>query len=137
MFIRDSDLILNLVDDVYLLIETLSLKIEDGSISYQEAASKVKRINMAFVNIFDVIKASNSSLEEIDKKDFLAKSKGLRDLLTQTPIIDEEKLNGVEIPVEVKDGIIKYTQARINEVETLFEKIKSQLLVLQLKINKS
>jgi hypothetical protein len=134
---NEKDLILKRMDDVYMHIETLSTKIEDGSISYQEAASKVKRINMAFTNVFNVIKISDASLDDVDKKDFLDKSKSLRNLLTETPKLDEDELKGVEIPIEVKDGIIKYTQARISEIETLFERIKSQLLELQLKINKS
>ncbi len=132
----EKDLILKRVDDVYLLIENISLKIEDGTISYQEAASKVKRINMAFINVFDIINTTESSLISTDKQDFLSKSKKLRDLLTETPIVDEAQLAKAELPLEVKNGIIKYTESRIIEIETLFETIKSLLLKFQLKINK-
>ena len=133
---KEKELIIKRVDDIYTLIENISVKIEDGSISYQQAASKVKRINLAFINVFDILKSSKIKLKQDFKSEFLDKSKALRDLLTKTPVFTEEQLIGTDLPIEVKDGIINYNESRIAEIDTLFEKIKGQIVKLQLTINK-
>lgn len=133
---KEKELIIKRVDDIYILIENISANIEDGTISYQQAASKVKRINLAYINIFEILKSSKLKVQSNFKNDFSTKNRELKNLLTKTPVISEEQLDIVDLPIEVKNGIINYNESRIAEIDTLFEKIKSQTVKLQLEINK-
>ena len=60
----------------------------------------------------------------------------LRDILTDTPIMTDTQIENSDLPIEVKDGIIKYNRQLINQIEAKFDSLKDCLLELKIRVNK-
>lgn len=134
---NEKDLIIKRTEDIYQLIDDSNNKVIIGAIKYQEAASHFKRINVSLNCIYRIM--TNTKIETNDqlKKDIFGNTKKLRDLLTDTPKISETDIQNSNLPNEVKDSIVHLTQNRIVEIETEYDKLRDNILLLQLTINKA
>jgi hypothetical protein len=133
----EKDLIIKRTEDIYQLIDDSSSKIIRGEIKYQEAASYIKRINVSLSCIYRIINKTIISPDSDLKKSIFANTKKLRDLLTDTPIISESQIQELNIPSDVRESIIHLTHNRIIEIESEYDKLRDNILLLQLTINKS
>lgn len=134
---NEKDLIIKRTEDIYQLIDDSNNKVIIGAIKYQEAASHFKRINVSLNCIYRIM--TNTKIETNDqlKKDIFSNTKKIRDLLTDTPKISETDIQNSNLPNEVKDSIVHLTQNRIVEIETEYDKLRDNILLLQLTINKA
>lgn len=133
----EKDLIIKRTEDIYQLIDDSNNKVITGSIKYQEAASHFKRINVSLNCIYRILANTKIELDETLKKSIVGNTKKLRDLLTDTPKISETEIQNSNLPNEVKDSIVHLTQNRILEIETEYDKLRDNILLLQLAINKA
>ena len=134
---EEKNLLINKLDEVFNIIDETSEKVDTRQIKYQEAASKVKRININLTCIFTAINKSSIIIDEEDQKEISRKVINLRNLLTNTPRIDEGSIKKSNLPLEVKSGIIHISETRVIEIETEFNKLKNLIFGLQMKVNSS
>ncbi|MCE3295292.1 MAG: hypothetical protein K0R65_1006 [Crocinitomicaceae bacterium] len=132
----EKDLIIKRTEDIYQLLEDSHGKVVTGLIKYQEAASHCKRINVSLSCIYRIMNNVNLNVDIALKKDVLDNTKKLRDLLTDTPKISEDQIQSSNLPSEVKDSFVHLTQNRILEIEAMYDKLRDNILLLQLDINK-
>lgn len=133
----EKDLIIKRTEDIYQLIDESNSKVIVGAIKYQEAASHFKRISVSLNCIYRIIANTKIEINEQLKKDIFGNIKKLRDLLTNTPKISETDIHNSNLSNEVKDSIVHLTQNRIVEIETEYDKLRDNILLLQLVVNKA
>ena len=134
---KEKELVLNRLSDINDLIDNLLTRLEDGFMPIQDATSKVKRINLIFLNILDIIKKTDVNLDETISDSFFEKNKELRDLLTKTPqIVDWEEVSGIlQEDISVANDKLVFSEPRVAEIETHLEKMKGDLVEIQLFIS--
>lgn len=132
----EKDLILRRVDNVYEITNELQKESISGQIPYTEAASSIKRISTSMQSIYRTVEKCQFSIKN-DIKTAIKKSiSELRDILTDTPKMTEDQIENTDLPIEVKDGIIKFNRQRVNQIEAKFDILKDCLLELEIRINK-
>lgn len=132
----EKDLIMKRVDNVYELVNDIQKDVVGGSIEYTEAASMTKRIYTSMTSIYRTIDKCQFSIKDDIKVSIKNSIKGIKNILTDTPRIDEEKINGSALQVEVKDGVIHYNRELLSRIDAKFDELKDLLLELELRINK-
>ncbi|WMN11922.1 hypothetical protein QYS49_31790 [Marivirga salinae] len=132
---KKVDLIINRLGEINNVLNDISNDLEDGKISYQKAASRLKKIYGIYLSISkEAENLKNINISKLGNNQFEDKFKHLKDLLTNTPKIDKTKISNSEIPLEVKDGIIFYHQNRLTEINYLFEILNNTIFGLQLNV---
>lgn len=132
----EKDLILRRTEDIYQLIEDSHQKVTTGKIAYQEASSHLKRTNISINSIYRILEKIPLHTDQELKTNLLANTRKLRDLLTNTPIINDKQIQDSNLPIEVINGIVHLNKNRIAEIETEYDKLKDNILLMQLSINK-
>lgn len=132
----EKDLILKRTEDIYQLIDGSHQKVVSGKIPFQEASSHLKRINTSISSIYRILEKIPLQTDQVLKENLLINNRKLRDLLTNTPIINDQQIQGSNLPIEVKNGIIYLNRNRIAEIEFEYDKLKDNILLMQLSINK-
>ena len=132
----EKDLILRRTEDIYQLISENHQKVSTGQIPYQEASSHLKRINTSISSIYRILEKLSLNVDVDLKANIIGNSRQLRELLTNTPLISEQQIQGSNLPIEVINGIIHLNNNRITEIETEYDKLKDNILLMQLSINK-
>lgn len=133
----EKDLIIRRTEDIYQLIDDSHQKVITGTIAFNEATSHLKRINVSIKSIYKVLAKTGLNTDDTLRIHLYSNTRKLRDLLTNTPVIDATQIQGSNLPVEVIDGIIHLNQNRIAEIETEYDKLKDTVLHLQIDINKA
>lgn len=131
----EKDLFIRRIEDLSLLIEELSEKVSSQSLEFIEAASTLKRISIKYHSVFSCLTETEITIDgayETEAKETIAL---IKDLLTNTPVLNEDNVN--EIPIEIRDGIIRITNERKIQIEASFDKLKTNIFVTELAINKS
>lgn len=131
---REKELILKRTEDLYLILDDFNQRIITGELKYKKTTSTLKRINTTLKLIFKVINETKISINT-ELKDIQKITRKLNVLLTETPI-NEEDINGSDLPIKIKDSIIKLNNGRVIEIESKFDSLKNMILVFQLEINK-
>jgi hypothetical protein len=132
----EKDLIIRKIDNVYNIVTELQRDCISGKIQYQEAASSIKRINVSFISIYKTIDKCHFSIENDIKDKIKEETYNLRDLLTNSPRVDEKLVQGSDLPMEVKDGVVHFNRQRISQIEAKFDLLKDLNLELQIIIIK-
>lgn len=132
----EKNIILRRVDNIYEITNELQQKSVSGEIPYTEAASSIKRINTSMHSIYRTVDKCQFSIEEHIKTLIKSSISELRDILTDTPKLTEDQIIKTDLPIEVKDGIIKFNRQRINQIEAKFDTLKDCLLELEIIINR-
>lgn len=132
----EKDLILRRVDNVYEITNGLQNESISGEIPYTEAASSIKRINTSMQSIYKTVEKCQFSIKDDIKESIKSAISELRDILTDTPKMAEDQIENSDLPIEVKDGIIKFNRQRISQIEARFDALKDCLLELEIRINK-
>lgn len=132
----EKDLILRRVDNVYEITNELQKESISGKIPYTEAASSIKRISTAMQSIYKTVDKCEFTIKDDIKTSIQSAISQLRDLLTDTPKMTEDQIESSDLPIEVRDGIIKYNRQRIGQIEAKFDLLKDCLLELEIRINK-
>lgn len=133
----EKDLIIRRTEDIYQLIDDSHQKVITGNIPFNEATSHLKRINVSIKGIYKILTKTGLTTEEDLKSQLQGNTRKLRDLLTNTPVIDSQQIQNSNLPVSVVNGIIHLNQNRIAEIEGEYDKLKDNILVLQISINKA
>lgn len=133
----EKDLIIRRTEDIYKLIDDSNQKIITGSIPFQDATSHLKRIHISIKSIYKVLIKTGLNPEPVLKTQLNSNTRKLRDLLTNTPMITPQQIQNSNLPIAVVNGIIHLNQNRIAEIETEYDKLKDNILELQIGINKS
>lgn len=125
------ELVFRRIDEIYENIASLYLKLENKSINLTEANLVSKRIWTLFDSLKKLIEMSNiCSIKGFDSS-FREKHKELKNLMTNTPI-DPTEYDCP--PIKVEDGIVKYSQSRVQEIESCIDSLKSCIFELQITI---
>ena len=132
----EKDLILGRVDNVYEITNELQKESVSGKIQYTEAASSIKRISTAMQSIYRTVDKCEFTIKDDIKTSIQSAISQQRDLLTDTPKMSEDQIENSDLPIEVRDGIIKYNRQRIGQIEANFDVLKDCLLELEIRINK-
>ncbi len=132
----EKDLILRRVDNVYEITCDLQQESISGKIPYTEAASSIKRISTSMQSIYNTIEKCQFTIKNDIKESIKSAIGDLRDILTDTPKINEEVIENSDLSIEVKDGIIFFNRQRIIQMESKFDVLKDCLLELEIRINK-
>lgn len=133
----EKDLIIRRTEDIYQLIDDSHQKVITGNIPFNEATSHLKRINVSIKGIYKILTKTGLTTEEDLKTQLQGNTRKLRDLLTNTPVIDSQQIQNSNLPVSVVNGIIHLNQNRISEIEGEYDKLKDNILLLQISINKA
>jgi len=132
---NEKDLIIKKVESIFAVVELIHAKTIRGSFTYVDAASLTKRLNTSLQTIYKVLEKTNLTIQEETKLNFKSTISELRDLLTNTPKLDEFKLVSEKPPIVVKDGILHISNSRVSVIESKCEQLKNQLLELEIEIN--
>ncbi len=132
----EKDLILRRVDNIYEITNELQREAISGEIPYTEAASSIKRINTSMQSIYKTVDKCEFSIKDDIKTSIRNAISDLRDILTDTPKMTEAQIEKSDLPIEVKNGIIKFNRQRISQIEVKFDSLKDKLLELEIRINK-
>lgn len=132
----EKDLILRRVENVYEITNELQREAISGVIPYTEAASSIKRINTSMQSIYKTVEKCEFSIKDDIKESIKIAISDLRDILTDTPKFNEAQIKSSDLPIEVKDGVIKYNRQRIGQIEAKFDILKDKLLELEIRVNK-
>jgi hypothetical protein len=132
----EKDLILRRVDNIYEITNELQREAISGEIPYTEAASSIKRINTSMQLIYKTVDKCEFSIKDDIKTSIRNAISDLRDILTDTPKLTEAQIEKSDLPIEVKNGIIKFNRQRISQIEVKFDSLKDKLLELEIRINK-
>ena len=135
--VKEKELILKRVDDIYTYIELNQYKIVNGSVKYSDYASFIKRCNNQVSNIEDFIKLTKIQLNIQCKDEIFANTRDLKNLMTNT-LTNEEiiKLNLETNPIIVEAGNVTYSDERLEQIELKFEELKNTIIKYQLIINR-
>lgn len=132
----EKDLILRKVDNIYEITNELQKKSISGQIHYTNAASSIKRINTSIQSIYRTVEKCQFSIKDDIKSSIKDSIIELRDILTNTPKVTEDQIEKIDLPIEVKSGVIMFNRQRINQIEAKFDNLKDSLLELEIRINK-
>ncbi len=132
----EKDIILRCVDNVLDITNELQKESVSGTIPYTEAASAIKRINTSMQSIYNTIEKCQFTIKNDIKESIKNTIGALRDIMTDTPKINEEEIEKSDLAIEVKDGIIFFNRQRISQIESKFDVLKDCLLELEIRINK-
>lgn len=133
----EKDLIIKKIENISHVVENLHNETDKAVIGYSEAASGIKRINVSLDALFKTSEDCHFTICEQTKTEGVTLISELRDLLTKTPTLSQEDLDKVDLPAQVKDGIIHFTTQQVSLINLKFDKLKDYLLKLQLEINRA
>lgn len=133
----EKDLIIRRIDDIYHLIDGNRLKVITGNIALNEATSYVKRTNVSITGIYKILTKTGLATDLTLKGQLQNNTRKIRDLLTNTPVTESQRTQKSDIPISVDNGIIHLNQKRIAEIESEYDKLKDNILLLQISINKA
>jgi Ca2+/Na+ antiporter len=134
---EEKNLLLKRLERIDDLIEEIHESIESDQIHYSKAAAMIKNISVNLNCLFRVKLNPAITIDRNTNQVFTIQLKRLRNLLTNTPMIDASQINKSDLPLEVKSGILKISKSRVIEIETELEKLRILVFELQLKINAS
>lgn len=132
----EKDLILRRVDNVYEIICELQKESISGTIPYTEAASSIKRISTSMRSIYNTIEKCQFTIKKDIKESIKIAIIDLRNILTDTPIINENEIENSDLDIKVKDGNIIFKKQKLIQIESKFDVLKDFLLELEIRINK-
>jgi len=128
----EKNLILKRTDEVCQLIDRAQQRVNTGSFPLQEATSSLKRVYISLKTISKILIQTRIKTDVNVRNEITACTRRLRELLTSTPI------NGSSnTAVKVIDGVVHLSQNRIAEIENEFDKLKDNILLLEISINKA
>jgi hypothetical protein len=127
----EKNLILKRTEEVYQLVDKGQQRATTGSIPLQEVISHLKRVHVSLTSISKILVQTRIKTDETVRKQIVENTKRLRNLLTNTPVA------GANSTISVTDGIVMLSQSRINEIESEYDKLKDNILLLEISINKA
>jgi hypothetical protein len=88
---------------------------------------------------YSVLAARNNSIkcpnDDIDK--IIQSARALKDLQTNSPITNESSEDDEDLPIRIDDGIVSFSETRIQEIESQYETILTEVLKLRIVIIKA
>ena len=132
----EKDLILRRIENVYEITNKLQKESISGEIPYSEAATSVKRISTSMLSIYRTVEKCQFNIKDDIKGSIKDSISELRDVLTDTPRMTDNQIESSDLPIEVKDGIVRYNRQRINQIEAKFDSLKDCFLELEIRVNK-
>lgn len=132
----EKDMMISRIEDLYHITSSIQVESNTGQIHLSEASSALKRINTSLSSVYKLIEKCHFVISEEIKNKLKQCLSDLRDLLTSTPAIPQDKLNSKDIPIEIKESIVYYNKERISQIEVKIETLKNLLIELQIEINK-
>lgn len=132
----EKDMMISRIEDLYHITSSIQVESNTGQIHLSEASSALKRINTSLSSVYKLIEKCHFVISEEIKNKLKKCLSDLRDLLTSTPAISQDKLNSKDIPIEIKESIVYYNKERISQIEVKIETLKNLLIELQIEINK-
>ena len=131
------DLILKRSDDLYRLIDDVSIIIDAQSeIPLSDVTSKLKRLSVLAQSVSQSLKAAFPN-EKCFMSEFVVIHKGLKNSLTYTDVSDTSscEINKDHNKIIINDGKCAYGSQRIMEINAEIEKLRSFVFNLQVFIS--
>lgn len=123
----EVDLIVEQINEVENILKEIDSLIRQKP-SYNEVNLKIHSIGLVKQNIFDLLKTvlEKDDLEKYEIA-FKKKYKGIKDLLTNTPIDKSDKSK-----ISMCKGLVSYTDDRIKEIVTETYSFRAEMVKLKL-----
>lgn len=132
----EKDLLIKRLGDIDHLFDDIITKIGTDKYSYIEAASTIKRIRTSFVCIFNLIEKTKIELNHTLKEKVTNELGELKDLLTDTPQIQDKSIQKSNLSITVKNNILVLSKTHAINIETKINSLKNDCINLQFDINK-
>lgn len=130
-----KDIIQTRVNELYSFVNDFSEKSFNDNYNYTDATSALKRLNTGIITIEKLIATTKLNISTELLAPVKASYEKLDNLLTNIPVRDEADTS--EPDLKVKDNICTFGKNRLNLIHTEFDKIKDELLTLEVNINVS
>lgn len=131
----EKDILIKKIERIYELVDSVYNKILDRKIELTEATSHLKRIRINSDLIFNLQKESKIQVDDRYQDEINTLLNELKNLLTNTPIIDNGLLESSNLPVTVKNNIIYLSDTRFYDIELKFDKLCNLFLTFELALN--
>lgn len=131
-----NSIVIKRIDKIIEILDSLNELILDGSIEIGKAPSISKRVYSSLKCVFASFAENNISIS-IDFKLVEEKNRKIKDLLTNTPALNNSDGNNASPPIKVDKKKYVYNSDRVSEIEKEVEDLKNDLFKAQLEINKS
>ncbi|MBU2949708.1 hypothetical protein KO493_03240 [Tamlana agarivorans] len=137
--VREKELIIARVEEIYQYVKETSNKINDKKIEYTQATSSLKRLVIQIKSIEKLLNIADIQINNECRKEIIEITRSLRELQTDSPSksIYADDLESIDLPIKVKEGIIFYSESRFNEINSEYDKLKNKILEYQLVINRA
>lgn len=132
----EKDIVIRKVEDVFGLTNEFQRRINAGSVPFADVTSSLKKINMSLKSIYSIVEKCEFSIKKDIQDSLDSALTDLRKLLTLTPRSKGETTNDPNPPIKVVAGTASYNSHRINQLDSLFERLKNLLFELEIRINK-
>ena len=123
----EKDIILKHIEVIFVIVEQVRAKVQSGSSGYTVAGSSIKRINLNTTAIITSGKDTSIKLVGSPEKSIINQSNYIKDLLTGS--------NDPEI--SVTNGIVFISSNRQTLIDVELDKLRINVLQMELEINKS
>lgn len=135
--VREKDLVLGRIEEIYQLVKDQSFQITSSSLEYSKAAANTKRISVQLRNIEDLLKAANINHHEKELDDILKQVRVLKYRLTYySPPKGQTIIDHIP-EIVVNNGTAFYSPNRMKQINTAYDALKTKVLTYQLKINRA
>ncbi|OEY71750.1 hypothetical protein [Salegentibacter salarius] len=136
--VREKDLILGRIEEIYQLIKSQSFEFGSSSIEYSTAAANTKRVRVLLLSIEDLLKEVGVNHHKKELDSILLEIRKLNNLLTYYRPPETGEIMHDYIPdIVVRDNIAHYSTNRLKQINSSYDKLKTQVLAYQLKINRA
>jgi hypothetical protein len=132
----EKDLLIKRLEDIDHMYDDISLKIDSANFSYSEAASIIKRIRTSFTCLFKLLENTKINFDSSIKENMAQEISELKDLLTDTPQIADDKISRSNLPIDVKNDVLILSRSHLLRIETKLNSLKNACINLQFEINK-
>ncbi|GGG35391.1 hypothetical protein [Christiangramia forsetii] len=135
--VREKDLVLGRIEEVYQLIKDQSFQITSSSLEYSKAAANTKRITVQLKNIEELLKATNINHHKKEFDEVLQQVRSVKDLLTSYKAPKGELTQDYIPDIKVEQGTAYYSPNRMKQINSAYDALKTKVLTYQLKINRA
>ncbi|HEX8268874.1 MAG TPA: hypothetical protein VF581_03190 [Flavobacterium sp.] len=136
--VKEKELILNRVQEIYLFIDASYRESLNGTIEYTRPAYIVKRINIQLDNVGQMLAVAQINLHSSFNIEIKLLSRQLKSLMTDSLTLTQlNNLQSQVNPIVISNNIATYSDLRRNQIELKYDQLKNKVSEYQLRINRA
>lgn len=127
----EKDYLISKIEEVNNECNQLISTIRTGQIDYTKAVSSFKVYNIKIKKILKIANKIKIDITEQEKQKILKSLKIFKDLTTFTP-----RTLPANSPIQIINNIVFFSNQRISEIETQWDRLEDYMFDLHIKVNK-